>query len=198
MPEVRCSCLCTKRELLKPRCPTPRCSFSAREKHEYQYDAVTADSWCRIIIIIMMILIIMFRTTTFAYHLDDDCNSAQLYVGAYNVFGRVYHTITWPGRGTLMDLFPRGRIQHMLTQPKTTSAVHTTLLTFPPSIMIFSRFFLLYFYFFFRCCCYFHFMFTTSLARIGPDNIICYSARLGRMWCAHRVVVSGGFLSRAT
>lgn len=89
------------------------------------------------------------------------------------------YMITWPGRRTLMDRVPRGRIQHVLTHrgqhPLARSFDGVPVFNYD-GIFSFLIIIMIFFSLFPRC--YFHFMFTTSGPR-GPDNIICYSARPG-------------------
>lgn len=123
--------------------------------------------------------------TQFAYHLDN------IYI--IQSYG---YMITWLGRWTLMDSVPRGRIQHMLTHRRQ-HPLHSFDIPFFNYDDIFS---FLFFYFFFEV---FFVIFILCLppptcAVVGPDNIICYSARLDCYCYIQHRVVSGGFLSRAT
>lgn len=106
----------------------------------------------------------VFINTLFAYRVD------KIIIQSYGSM------ITWLWRRTLMDLVPRGRIQHMLTRPRQ-HPLHSFDIPFF-NYDIFSVFFFSVFFF-----CYFHFMFTTitSLAApywSGQYNLLFSSSRL--------------------
>lgn len=109
----------------------------------------------------------------FAYHHLDNIIIVHIVACVYNISSTFIHDHLARARGTLMDLLPRGRIQHMLTHRRQHPLyVHSFDI---PSFNydIFS--FLFTFFFFLSFYVYHH----LSLAHVGPDNIICYSARLG-------------------